>query len=60
MLRAFCNLDYYWKVDRERIELLLSNSDFGWLICDISVNLENSKYIKDFIDLINGDVKIKA
>ena len=59
LLRAFCNLDYYWKVDRERIELLLSNSDFGWLICDISVNLENSKYIKDFIDLINGDVKPK-
>ncbi|WP_415298251.1 diacylglyceryl transferase [Clostridium perfringens] len=59
LLRAFCNLEYYWKVERERIELLLSNNDFGWLIYDISMNLENSNYIKDFIDLINGDVKPK-
>ncbi|WP_243449041.1 hypothetical protein [Clostridium perfringens] len=46
-------------MERERIELLLSNNDFGWLIYDISMNLENSNYIKDFIDLINGDVKPK-
>ncbi|HAT4211041.1 TPA: diacylglyceryl transferase [Clostridium perfringens] len=59
LLRAFCNLEYYWKVERERIELLLSNNDFGWLIYDISMNLENNKHIKDFIDLINGDVKPK-
>lgn len=36
-----------------------TNNDFGWLIYDISMNLENSNYIKDFIDLINGDVKPK-
>ncbi|MGU8942971.1 hypothetical protein ACV30B_11155 [Clostridium perfringens] len=46
-------------MERERIELLLSNNDFGWLIYDISMNLENNKHIKDFIDLINGDVKPK-
>lgn len=57
LIRAFCDLEAYWRWEETRIDKLLSNQEVGNLLYDISSDVNNRENIEKFIAYITGDVK---